>query len=96
MATPGTASVLQPHRTTLCFPNAIFIVLNDDVTKYEHVFERLFIIIPGMNSDRAWTLAHQIDEEGAAEVWAGPLEPAELYHQQLSSEGLTMAPLERN
>ena len=53
-------------------------------------------IIPGMNSDRAWTLAHQIDDEGAAEVWAGPLEPAELYHQQLSSEGLTMAPLERN
>merc|ERR1712091_108778 len=37
-----------------------------------------------MNSDKAWTLAHQIDGEGAAEVWAGPLEPAELYHQQTS------------
>jgi ATP-dependent Clp protease adaptor protein ClpS len=96
MATPGTASVLQPERTTLRYPNARVIVLNDDVNTFEHVVECLCKVIPGMNSDKAWTLAHQIDGEGAAEVWAGPLEPAELYHQQLSSEGLTMAPLERN
>ena len=96
MATPGTASVLQPERTTLRYPNARVIVLNDDVNTFEHVVECLCKIIPGMNSDKAWTLAHQIDGEGSAEVWAGPLEPAELYHYQLSSEGLTMAPLERN
>lgn len=44
---------------------------------------------------RAWSLAHRIDGEGAAEVWCGPLEQAELYHQQLGAEGLTMAPIER-
>jgi len=48
-----------------------------------------------MTPDRAWDLAHRIDGEGAAEVWSGPLEQAELYHQQLGAEGLTMAPLER-
>ena len=73
MATPGTASVLNPERTTLRYPNARVIVLNDDVNTFEHVVECLCKIIPGMNSDKAWTLAHQIDGEGAAEVWAGPL-----------------------
>ena len=48
-----------------------------------------------MNADRAWALARRIDGEGAAEVWCGPLEQAELYHQQLGAEGLTMAPVER-
>ncbi|KMM16626.1 ATP-dependent Clp protease adaptor ClpS, partial [Synechococcus sp. GFB01] len=47
-----------------------------------------------MTPDRAWELAHQIDGEGAAVVWCGPQEQAELYHQQLGTEGLTMAPLE--
>ena len=96
MATPGTSSVLQPAPTTLRYPDARVIVLNDDVNTFEHVVECLCKIIPEMTSDRAWILAHQVDRQGAAEVWAGPLEPAELYHQQLSSEGLTMAPLERN
>jgi len=27
-------------------------------------------------------------------VWCGPQEQAELYHQQLGAEGLTMGPLE--
>ena len=36
-----------------------------------------------------------LQRQGAAEVWCGPLEQAELYHQQLQAEGLTMAPLER-
>ena len=48
-----------------------------------------------MNPDRAWQLAHRIDEEGSAVVWSGPQEQAELYHQLLAAEGLTMAPLER-
>jgi ATP-dependent Clp protease adaptor protein ClpS len=48
-----------------------------------------------MNPDRAWQLAHRIDGEGSAVVWSGPQEQAELYHQLLGAEGLTMAPLER-
>ena len=92
----GTSSVLQPERTTMRYPNARVIVLNDDLNTFEHVVESLCKVIPGMNSDKAWSLAHQIDGEGSAEVWSGPLEPAELYHQQLSSEGLTMAPLQLN
>jgi ATP-dependent Clp protease adaptor protein ClpS len=36
----------------------------------------------------------QVDREGQAVVWVGPQEQAELYHQQLLREGLTMAPLE--
>ena len=47
------------------------------------------------NEEKAWELANRIDSQGAAEVWCGPLEQAELYHQQLQAEGLTMAPLER-
>ena len=39
-------------------------------------------------------LARRIDGEGSAVVWSGPQEQAELYHQLLLCEGLTMAPLE--
>ena len=50
--------------------------------------------IPGMQPDKAWELAQRIDGEGSAVVWCGPQEQAELYHQQLAAEGLTMAPLQ--
>jgi len=50
--------------------------------------------IPGMSSDYAWKLTNQVHFEGQAIVWVGPEEQAELYHQQLSRAGLTMAPLE--
>ena len=48
-----------------------------------------------MTDERAWKLATKVNNEGPAEVWSGPLEQAELYHQQLAMQGLTMAPLER-
>ena len=48
-----------------------------------------------MSRDRSWKLAIEVDSEGSAEVWRGPLEQAELYHQQLVSQGLTMAPIEK-
>ena len=51
--------------------------------------------IPGMDGDRAWELTHEVDREGQAIVWVGPLEQAELYHTQLTRAGLTMAPLEK-
>ena len=37
----------------------------------------------------------EVDREGSAEVWRGPFEQAELYHQQLVTKGLTMAPIEK-
>ena len=94
-ASPGTGTVLERSKDTVRYPEARVIVLDDNVNTFEHVVNSLKIIIPGMSEDRAWKLTYKIDKDGAAEVWCGPLEQAELYHQQLSSEGLTMAPLER-
>lgn len=95
LSSPGTSSVLDRQRQSQRYPQARVIVLNDDVNTFEHVVDCLCRIIPGMNTDKAWDLAHRIDGEGAAEVWSGPLEPAELYHQQLGADGLTMAPIQR-
>ena len=91
----GNATVLERERSTLRYPEARVIVLDDDVNTFEHVVECLCKIVPGMSADRAWALARRIDGEGAAEVWCGPLEQAELYHHQLGAQGLTMAPVER-
>lgn len=76
------------------YPNYKVIVLNDDFNTFNHVAECLIQYIPNMTSDRAWQLTHQIHNEGLATVWVGPQEQAELYHQQLSRAGLTMAPIE--
>ena len=94
-SSPGSATLLERERITKLYPKARVIVLDDDVNTFQHVVDCLRKIIPGMSEDKAWELANRIDSEGAAEVWCGPLEQAELYHQQLQSEGLTMAPLER-
>lgn len=77
------------------YPNYKVIVLNDDFNTFQHVASCLMKYIPNMTSDRAWELTNQIHHEGQATVWIGPQEPAELYHQQLSRAGLTMAPLEK-
>jgi len=71
------------------------VVLNDEINTFQHVVDCLLKYIPAMNPDRAWALAQAIDNEGQAVVWVGPMEQAELYHMQLGSEGLSMAPLER-
>jgi len=94
-ATPGTSTVLERSKITQRYPEARVIVLDDNVNTFEHVVNSLRKIIPGMSEERAWNLANKVDKDGSAEVWSGPLEQAELYHQQLSAEGLTMAPLER-
>ena len=91
---PGRTTVIERTRQQLPYPHCRVIVLDDDVNTYQHVVACLVRYIPGMGPDRAWDLARRIDTEGQAEVWSGPREPAELYHQQLGSEGLTMAPLE--
>ncbi|MFM1842774.1 MAG: ATP-dependent Clp protease adaptor protein [Cyanobacteriota bacterium] len=76
------------------YPNFKVIVLNDDVNTFQHVSDCLLKYIPGMTPDRAWELTNQVHFDGQAIVWVGPQEQAELYHQQLRREGLTMAPLE--
>jgi ATP-dependent Clp protease adaptor protein ClpS len=94
----ATAPTVAPERasqvTAKPYPNYKVIVLNDDFNTFQHVADCLMKYIPGMTSDRAWDLTNQVHFEGQATVWVGPQEQAELYHQQLSRAGLTMAPLE--
>ena len=93
--TDSTTTVLDPKTTKRKYPKARIIVLDDNFNTFEHVANCLVIIIPGMSEKRSWELAVEIDREGSAEVWSGPLEQAELYHHQLVSKGLTMAPIEK-
>ncbi len=80
--------------TRKTYPNFKVIVLNDDFNTFNHVFECLMKYIPKMTEQTAWDLTNQVHYNGQAIVWIGPQEQAELYHQQLKREGLTMAPLE--
>jgi ATP-dependent Clp protease adaptor protein ClpS len=95
----ATAPTVAPDRasqvTEKPYPNYKVIVLNDDFNTFQHVEECLMKYIPAMTSDRAKQLTNQVHFEGQATVWVGPQEQAELYHQQLSRAGLTMAPLEK-
>ncbi len=91
----STTTVLDPKTTKKKYPEARIIVLDDNFNTFEHVANCLLTIIPGMSEKRSWLLAVEVDREGSAEVWRGPLEQAELYHQQLVSKGLTMAPIEK-
>ena len=88
-----TAKVLDPNTKKSKYPEAKIIVLDDNFNTFEHVAKCLVRIIPGMSEKRSWDLAIKVDSEGSAVVWEGPLEQAELYHQQLIGEGLTMAPI---
>jgi ATP-dependent Clp protease adaptor protein ClpS len=72
------------------------IVLNDDHNTFEGVAQALARFIPGVDYDRGMAMANTIHNSGQATVWSGDREPAELYWQQLSEAGLTMAPLERS
>ena len=71
------------------------IVLNDDHNTFEGVARTLARVLPGVSYDNGMAIANQIHNTGRAIVWTGPREPAELYWEQLSEAGLTMAPLER-
>ena len=93
--TDSTATVLDPKTIKRKYPEARIIVLDDNFNSFEHVASCLLTIIPGMSEKRSWELAVEVDREGSAEVWRGPLEQAELYHQQLVRKGLTMAPIEK-
>jgi len=45
--------------------------------------------------DKGYAIADTIHSTGRAIVWSGVKETAELYWEQLSGAGLTMAPLEQ-
>ena len=72
------------------------IVRNDDHNTFDHVAFTLARYIPGVDVDKGYRIADQIHSTGQAIVWTGQKEPAELYWEQLSDAGLTMAPLERD
>jgi ATP-dependent Clp protease adaptor protein ClpS len=76
--------------------NWMVIVRNDDHNTFDHVAKTLARIIPGFSVEAGYRIADTIHSSGQAVVWTGPREPAELYWEQLSSAGLTMAPLEQH
>ena len=89
------STVLEEKIDEAKYPEARVIVLDDSFNTFQHVADCLLKIIPGMSKKRAWDLTVKVDKTGSAEVWKGNFEHAELYHDQLSSEGLTMAPIEK-
>ena len=91
----STNCVLEPKKEKTKYSEAKVIVLDDNFNTFENVANSLFTIIPGMSENRAWELTIKIDKSGSAIVWRGILEQAELYHEQLASRGLTMAPIEK-
>ncbi|WP_281067831.1 ATP-dependent Clp protease adapter ClpS [Anthocerotibacter panamensis] len=91
---PGVLPGTLPRSQSVQPPQWKVIVLNDDFNTFQHVHRCLMRYIPGMTDERAWELTNQVHEQGAATVWVGVLEQAELYIEQLKHEGLTMAPPE--
>ena len=71
------------------------IVLNDDHNTFDHVAHTLARTIPGVSVAGGYAYADKIHNTGQAIVWTGLKETAELYWEQLSDAGLTMAPLEQ-
>ena len=89
----ATITVLDQKKAK--YSEARVIVLDDSFNTFQHVANCIMTIIPGMSTKRAWDLTIKVDKSGSAEVWRGNLEQAELYHEQLVSKGLTMAPIEK-
>ena len=94
MFNPSSA-VLDQKKSKTKYPEARVIVLDDSFNTFQHVANCLLKIIPGMSERMAWDLTIKVDKTGSAEVGRGLLEKAELYHEQLVSKGLTMAPIEK-
>lgn len=81
--TPKTAE-------TKPYPNYRVIVLNDSRNSFEFIEKCLAKHIPGMSSDKAHQIALRVQKDGAATVFIGPKEVAEMYYELLKSEGLSM------
>ena len=89
------STVQDQKKSEANYPEARVIVLDDSFNTFQHVANCLLTIIPCMTEKMAWDLTINVDKTGSAEVWRGNLEQAELYHEQLFSKGLTMAPIEK-
>ncbi len=89
------SAVLDQKKSKAKYPEVRVIVLDDSFNTFQHVANCLLTIIPDMSEKWAWDLTFKVDKTGSAEVWRGNLEQAELYHEQLASKGLTMAPIEK-
>ena len=89
------STVFDQKKSKAKYPEARVIVLDDSFNTFQHVANCLLTIIQGMSEKRAWYLTIKVDKTGSAEVWRGNFEQAELYHEQLISKGLTMAPIEK-
>ena len=90
----SSSKVLDQKKSKAKYPEVRVIVLDDSFNTFQHVANCLLTVIPNMIEKRAWDLTIKVDKTGSAEVWRGNLEQAELYHEQLFSKGLTMAPIE--
>lgn len=71
------------------------IVRNDSHNTFDHVAQTLARVLPGVSVQNGYQIADTIHNSGLAIVWTGMKETAELYWEQLSEAGLTMAPLEQ-
>ena len=89
------STVLDEKLAEAKYSEARVIVLDDSFNTFQHVENCLLKIIPGMSEKKAWDLTIKVDMTGSAVVWRGNFEQAELYHDQLSSKGLSMAPIEK-
>ena len=77
------------------YPNYNVILLNDDGIDGFYAAECLCKVLPNMTQDTALNIVMRIHRDGGGVVWTGPQEVAELYHDQLTSLGMVMAPLEK-
>ena len=91
----SVVTVLDPKKSKPKYPEARVIVLDDSFNTFQHVANCIVTIIPDISEKKAWDLTIKVDKSGSAEVWRGNLEQAELYHEQLIRNGLTMAPIEK-
>lgn len=73
----------------------LVIVLDDNHNTFDSVAAALARCIPGVSLEQGYRYADQVHNQGRALVWSGHRELAELYWEQLSEHGLTMAPLEQ-
>ena len=83
-----------PETSTVARKRWNVIVLNDNHNTFQGVAFALSAVIPGVDYEKGLRIADRIHNTGRAVVWSGHREPAELYWEQLTAFGLTMAPLE--
>ena len=89
------STVLDTKKSKAKYSEARVIVLDDSFNTFQHVVNCLLTITPSICEKKVWDLTIKVDKAGSAEVRRGNLEQAELYHDQLFSKGLTMAPIEK-